>query len=455
MELTHLPPDWVEILNEMAFARAPLGSDDERFESVLVNLRSWHEFESGYSVNAAELQELDNLKFLIDEIENAYASGEPAADLEFLAPRLFQIVRLMESIQDLRARAHYSGQPLVNDLVLAGAAFIEGRAEERALPDRVERLRVWKDQLWLGYEEFAPGLGEQACQDLERGFAMIEEGLDEIEQAESLKNPAQLKPSLARLVDGASLLKYLVEFRFRSLEALSGQYPRWEAIPEVGAQLERGIDRLSQLDPAARPAAWEEQIRPLLLELAFWWGQNRDSLPLPAEFVQAWIAEVEELLGVLVHFDSATLAGSPSELTDVEGLFDQLAGGFAEARDKLVPVQHLRGGQAGLYYEVINGLLRNTQPVFAAAEVFNNAEPPAGWQAVVDDIINYTKSGQRELLHQAREKLWTLVPAPDDGAGPESWTCPFCQHETPLGQTVCQHCGGGSSVSREVASWDA
>ena len=437
MEITHLPPALTGYLNELAFFRQPSDEMLFEFEQGLSDLRAWHYFESAYWVSDAQKQELANLEFLLNEM----AALPP---LDKLLPQAFEVVQLMESVQAERDKATYSADPLINDLVLAGACWSAGQALERAVPERLPRLQVWGSRLQEAFEAMRPVLPADAQRDLEVGFRHLSLAMEE------LGSLASVKAGMARLVETSELLLVLVEWRRKGRERQMERFRRWP-IPLVGAALEECFEALSEVPD--RVVFWGEAVRPLLVELSHWWGQQRELLPLPADFLAEWIPQVDQDLAELTEF-SAEEGISDEVLADLTDWVDALAAGFAEAQRRMQATGHLRGGAAGHYYEVIQGLLRNTLPVPAVPGLFTAANPPEAWQGVVDRMLEFTKGGPRELLYEARDELLRLVPPPDVSEG-GGWTCPFCQQKVPSGRTTCGHCGGGASVSLEVQSWNA
>lgn len=452
MDLPHLPPEWVAVLNEMAFSS--LSEEGlEQLRQGVCDLEGWYAFESSYALDAAELQQLDNLSFLISELRHGLF-GDTAPDLDFLVPRLVQCVRLMDAIRDGRQRTNYTEHRVIDDLIVAAAVWMSGGAEARALHERIPRIEAWKAQLWESYLGVRQQLPDQGRQDLDLGFEAFDEALDEIEQFEHLQEPQQLKDSLAKLVEATQVLHFLVDFRLQFLQKISTTYQRWQALPQIGSTLEHAFERLEQMPPGQRSDYWGSQVRPLWVELSFWWGQQRDMLTLPCDTMEQWVPEVEEQMELLMNLDPSSLSDDAT-LDELFASVDQLSEGFAQAQASMVSVDYLRGGQAGQYYELIQGLLRNTLPVFTAVSLFSASEPPSAWQPVVDDILNYTKGGPRELLYRAREKLWSLVPNHQQGEGVDHWVCPLCNQNNSLGATTCQHCQGGAGVTLEMKSWDA
>lgn len=435
MEIVHLPPALVAYLNELAFFRTPSEEALGDFEQAIEDFRAWHYFESAYWVSDAQKQDLANLEYLLGDI------GGP---LQKMLPQAFEIVQIMEAVQAERDKATYSPDPLINDMVLAGACWLAGQAEERAVAERLPRLRVWGSRLEEGFEAMRPVLPAEAQRDLQVGFRHFEQALGE------LGSLVTLKAGMARLVETSELLLVLVEWRRKARERQMERFGRWP-IPLVGAGLEECFEALP--DAPNRAVFWAESVRPLFVELSFWWGQQREMLPLPADFLCEWIPQVDQDLAELADFSSDD-GISDSVLADLTDWVDALAGSFGEAAGHMQATGHLRGGAAGHYYEVIQGLLRNTLPVPAVPGLFMASSPPEAWQGVVDRMLEFTKGGPRELLYEARDELLRLVPAPDvtEHSG---WTCPFCQQKVPAGRSTCGHCGGGASVSLEVQSWNA
>ena len=356
----------------------------------------------------------------------------------------FQVVGLMESIEAGRARAQYSRDPLVNDLVLAGVCRLKGQASDRAIGERLPRFSLWLERLEEGFRALESGLSGEVCADLEVGFRhvrmAVEEGLTS-------------QDSLGRLVEATDLLGVLVDWRASAREALAAKYSRW-FLPLVGPSVEECFAIMRAQKPAQRARLWRSRVAGLWVALGFWWGQQRELLPLPASFLSEWIPQVDADLAELADWEpEATI--EDETLAELTEWVEALVAGFGESRPLMKSVEHLRGGAAGHYYEVIQGLLRDTLPVVAVPALFESANPPEAWSEVVEAMLEYTRGGPRELLYEARDMLLELVPGSAGGGGEDFWVCPFCEQKVATGRMVCAHCGGGASVSLEVRSWNA
>jgi hypothetical protein len=252
MEIVHLPSGWVSFLNELAFFRSPTEESRAEFVQGLEDARAWHTFESGYWVSEAEQQQLENLRFVLDEL----VGGLREPDLQYLLPRAFQVVQLMEAIQAGREKASYSPDPLVNDLVLAGVCVLQGQGEERALAERIPRFEKWLGKLEEGYQAVQSTLPEQVCQDLEVGFRHVNQALDELPS----------KDALGRLVDATNLLGVLVEWRQQSRQSMAQKYQRW-FVPLVGPSLEECFELMQAQKPAQRARLWRTRVDGLWVEV--------------------------------------------------------------------------------------------------------------------------------------------------------------------------------------------
>lgn len=440
MEITHLPAAWASYLNELAFFRTPAEETREAYFQALEDARNWHYFESSYWVSENQRQALANLEYVLGQMETSN-------DLQKLLPWAFEAVQLMEGVQAERDKATYSADPLINDLVLCAACSLQGQALERALSERLPRLQAWGERLREAFETLKPVLPEQAQSDLEVGFTNLQRAITE------LAHPESLKTGMSRLVDCSELLRVLVEWRRKAREQQMQRFRRWSALPMVGAGLEQAFEELQHLDSSPRAQFWLEAVQPLWIELSNWWGQQRELLPLPCDFLCQWLPQVDQDLAELTDFEPGP-AIAYETLEELSQWVDDLVASFAEASTHLAQVGHLRGGASGHYYEVIQGLLRNTLPVPAVPALFQQSNPPEAWREVVDRLLEYSKGGPRELLYEARDLLLSLVPAPDLSEH-DGWVCPFCQQKVPSGRTSCGHCGGGASVSLEVQSWNA
>lgn len=452
MGLPHLPPEWVSLLDDLAYdgyreeLRQPI-------QQIAEDVSAWHHFESAYWLDDQEAQQLDNLQFLITEIEHRLGSDQAAPDLDFLAPRLVQCVKLMEDIREGRQRSHYTEHSVVDELLVACAAWVSGQAQERAVHERLPKVEVWQSGLREGYEAFRSGLPEQAQRDLEMAFGLFEESMKQLADCHRLSDKQELKPAMASLVDATSLLDFLVDLHRRQSRQLEERYSRWSAIPHVGSRLELALERLTALSSEASNDYWHQQIHPLFLELSCWWGQYQDLLPLPSEWMESWTAEVDQDLDRLLQVEPAHWV-EDNGLEELDEILDRLHSGFAESQSRLFPVQHLQGGAAGALFELIQGLLRGMIPVAAVPDVLDSQSVPESWQDIVAEVLHYTREGDRCRLYRARERLLQQVPPPSfEEAQP--WECPTCQQLNVPESSTCSNCRGIAGLGKTLRSWNA
>lgn len=389
----------------------------EQLEQAVVDLEEWHHFQAGYTTGPDELQLLDNLAFLISELRDDLAS------IDHLAPRLTTAVGLMERITRGRARADYSPHAILNDLALAVACTLADKAEERAIPERTAGVRAWQEELHAEFQARRATLPADVRADLETAFTQFNAALHQLERAEGLRD------ALADLLASSTLLEALIAWRAQALEALTRQHTRWPHLPLIGPRLELA---LGSDDP-------QPQVQALFTELGLWWGQHRYALMLPAAAVADLFPQVEEALAF-------SLAEEIPDWEEAQQVWDDLDDAFARAREAAVPVEHLRGTQAGNYLELIQSLLNHTLPIFAVPALFTQEEPPAQWLPLVEKILQHTRSGELEPLFEAREALWTLLPPPDPDSLGQHWTCAVCGHANALGSGPCANCGSRASA---------
>jgi len=151
--------------------------------------------------------------------------------LDKVLPQAFEVVQLMESVQAARDKASYSMDPLINDMVLAGACLLQGQGEQRAVSERLPRLQAWAERLREGFLAVRPGLPDDAVRDLEVGFEHLDQAMGEFASQETLKT------GMARLVEASELLRVLVQWRQQARAQQMERFRRWP-IPVVGAGLE-------------------------------------------------------------------------------------------------------------------------------------------------------------------------------------------------------------------------
>ncbi len=438
--MIHLPAEWVDYLNEVAFFQHPQASSQEKFARGIQQARDWLHFESAFWTHQAESVQLANLSSLLEEL------GKAPPRVDALVPRAFQAVEWMEEITQGRERAQYSRHPVLNDLALATACFLRGQAERRALPERCERVRVWLDSLRAGYEQLAGGLPQPVQLDFQQSFQLFERSLDLLGQARDVEK------ALTTLLQSSENLDILLSWMQQAQSQQEQHYTRW-SLPRVSVRLQRCFENLRLASPTERLTLWEQQARAAIFELSLWWGQHRELLPLPARFLEDWLPLVDDELQALLDVDFGAELGD-AELEQLEQALDRLSEGLAEGQQRQLPAAHLEGGSAGHYFELIQGLLRNTLPVVAVPELLKSAPAPQAWSDVAAAILEYSKGGPREYLYEAREELLRKVPAPQLEAC--SWTCSVCHHACPPGHQTCGFCGNNrAGASVEAVCWSA
>ena len=131
-------------------------------------------------MNEAQKQSLANLEYILGQMEGC-------SDLQKLLPWAFEAVQIMEAVQAERDKATYSPDPLINDLVLCAACSLQAQALERAVAERLPRLRVWGQRLLETFQAMRPMLPEEAKRDLESGFRHLDQASQELEGPETRK----------------------------------------------------------------------------------------------------------------------------------------------------------------------------------------------------------------------------------------------------------------------------
>lgn len=455
MEPIHLPPNLVPYLDALALKQADPESEREGFEAALADIESWIEFESGYTLDDEESGHFENLRVLLESLYAALEQEDRQQQLDQLVPPLYQTVALMERINARRERPRYSSQPAVNDLLVAGAAYLQKRATPEAVMARLERLEAYVRVLRHAYKGARIRFNPEVIQALDTGLEHLRQGMQQA-QAHLETGGDPFQDSLASISDGAELMQSLIEWQRQDEQRLAERNRRF-AIPLVGASLQNTLDMGRGMPRSQWRRGVKHLLETVIPSLEKYWNQGQLRVfvdPLQrADLLDAISEGIEELkLAVEQLIDEAV---PPEQAVEAcEAALEHLSDCFLACDQASLPYAHLRGTTAGAYLEVIVGALNQTMPIVAFTELFHETQPPDEWNPIVAAMLDYARDANPDHLFKAGYLLISQFPAPADESHPDNWVCPYCGQVNPVGQVKCAACHSLPKAEAESHDWD-
>lgn len=453
MEIVHLPPAMVGLLNALRDGEADVESRLEEFHSERQAARRWLEFHGAFSLDAEDEKDLENIAYLFEQVDEALDD----LDLERLLPPLYQAMALMERVNKRREQPHFSPQPAVNDFIMAAAAYLQGRGQKRGVLERLPMLEQSYQNLRQLYRLRKDELKSEVRPELEIGLRHLKGGLEEARAALEANDHHGLHDSLARLSGGARILDHLLEWDRQDRQRYQARYRRYN-IPLVGPDLELALETGRQV---ARED-WGRGVRNLvdivLPRLFGFWNQVRWLLVLPMEQrglleeIDLGLERLEDAVGRLMVSDIT----AEEALGEYAAACESLHHLFSSLECTALRGDRYAGTPAGAYWQVGTGLLAGSVPLVALEELLQRSPPSAEWGEVGQLMSQFLQRPDLELIREALCLLSELVPESEpEGSVPDSWSCGFCGFVNPLGQHPCRRCGASPSASSFEQAWEA
>ncbi|MFN8610554.1 MAG: hypothetical protein U0931_23645 [Vulcanimicrobiota bacterium] len=449
-DLRHLPPTVVPYLNALSHKATNHRPEVEGFLAALQQMTDWWEFQRGYSLDDEEESQFENLKVLHEEMREAVYLPTKQEQLDQLVPDLYQTVALMDAINARREAPHYSSQLAVNDFLLCGAAWLQGRADDEAVLQRLDRLKAYAGILRHAFIGVKSRLLPEVVESLETGLNHFRQGLEAI----NLEDRNQFQDGLASIKEGADIMQFLIDWQRQDLERQAHRSSRF-TIPVAGPHFQEALE---QARPLPREQ-WRRGIKYLesvaLPQLEGTWGRMRTNIFWePNQRMEIWEEinlSIEDVRAAVGQLSNEQLTPDQA-LDDLEEALETLSAAFRQARQNSLDHQHLQGSQAGYYIEAIIGALNGSLPFLAFPELFNSSPPPEEWKAVVNHLLNYGSDLEVDHLYRAGYLLLQrFPPPPPQQEVPEGWPCPNCGHFNSSG-TRCSQCHI-APVSLSAEAW--
>ncbi|MBS2036081.1 hypothetical protein JST97_13920 [bacterium] len=437
-DLRHLPPTVVPYLNALSHKATNHRDEVEGFLAALQQMTDWWEFQRGYSIDDQEEGQFENLKVLHEEMREAIYLPTKQEQLDQLVPDLYQAVALMDSINARREAPHYSSQLAVNDFLLCGAAWLQGRADDEAVLSRLERLKAYAGVLRHAFIGARTRLLPEVVESLEAGLNHFRQGMEAVD----LENREQFQDSLASIKEGADIMQFLIDWQRQDVQRQAQTSSRF-TIPVAGPHFQEALEQAREL-PREQ---WRRGIKYLesvaLAQLESSWAHLRSNIFWePNQRLEIWeeiSLSIEDLKNAVADLDNQQFTPEQA-LDNLEEALETLSAAFRQARLNSLEHQHLQGTQAGYYIEALLGALNGSLPFLAFPELFHASPPPEEWKAVVQHMLNYGSDLEVDHLYRAGYLLLQRYPPPPPQQEvPEGWVCPNCGHSNP-GGTRCGAC---------------
>lgn len=449
-----LPPTLVPYLNALSHKASDHTLEREEFEAGLESIEFWLEFQSGYSLDEEEQTGFDNIAHLLVEVRSALNLPGKQQQLDRLVPDLYRLVACMEQITRRREAPHRSPQPAVNDFLLCGLAWLQGRASQEAVLSRAQRLEGYFRVLRQAFQGVKSRLHSEVVTALDAGFGHLRGALPQITQALSSGDQEAFQDGLASLSEGAEIMQHLIDWQRQDEVRFAQTHHRYFLLG-VGASFELALEQARQLP---RPQ-WRKGLRYLREEQLPRLTQNWERLRWqvfwePNQRLERW-AQVEEWLeevGAILDDLSNPEFDGQRGLDELESALGQLSDCLLEGRRTAVRADHLEGTQPGLYLEAIAASLEGACPFLALPELFHSSPPPQEWKPIIDQLVLYGEDLEPDHLFRAAYLLGQLFPPPEMVEGScADWTCPYCGQLNSSQRKRCQRCQGQPSSLASTA----
>lgn len=459
MEIVHLPPTLVPFLDALAHTGTDHGEELEGFEAGLADLERWLAHHGGFNLHAEEALELENLAVLHEQVRAALANEGKQSILDALVPPLYQAIQLMDRINKRREQPHFSPLPAINEAIMAGAAFLQKRAQPEAVAARLAILGEFYRQTRQRYRSVKARLRAEVVAELDFAFAHLKAAWEAASAALEAGDRNSLHDALAQLKEAGDLVNFLVEWDRQDRERLNERHRRFNIPNGAGQVLELGLESARTFERTQ----WERGTRNLtevtLPDLRAFFAASQARLVLPVESRLYLIEGVEQALdGVESALQAMNDHSLPAEvaLDGLEAALEELSAAFTELEAHVPRAGHLQGTLAGAYWEAMVGALGGTVPVVALLDLLQSNNPPPEWEPVVRHLRDYVAGGDVADLQLAALSLAELHPPPSaEEDGTTSWSCAYCGQVNPAGVAPCQACSAKQAEGALDPGWEA
>lgn len=271
-------------------------------EFVAASRRALQE-QADFFVSDEEQGLVENLGYLLAQFDRAWPGGFDGA-LQFTGLAT-ELSLALDHFRRGRLRTYFVEIPALDLLLVALVAHLQGRGEVQAATRRLAGAAQAIGHLARDYARLRSGLPDELVEVLDGAFAMVDQGLEAIEQ-DRLREAARL------VRDGGTLLSNLVQWRRQALAEFRSP------VPILGVELARLRRRF---DPDLADEVFERSD-----ELLAWWNDASQALLVPLESHDACVEAVEQALTALLEAEEEDqLLEAAEQLEAAFGLLDQEA----------------------------------------------------------------------------------------------------------------------------------
>ncbi|MCA9791422.1 MAG: hypothetical protein KC910_06490 [Candidatus Eremiobacteraeota bacterium] len=351
--------------------------------------------QADFFVSDEEQGLVENLGYLLAQFEREWPGGFDGA-LQFTGLAM-ELSMALHQFRLGRLRTYFVEIPALDLLLVALVAHLQGRGQLQAATRRLAGAGQSIARLARDYARLRQELPEELVQVLDEAFAMVNQGLEAIEQ-DRLHEAARL------LRDGGTLLSNLVQWRRKALAEFRSP------VPILGVELAR----LRQ----AFDADLADEVLERSDELLVWWNEASQALLVPLESHDACVEAVEQALTALLE------AEEQEQLLEAA---EQLEAAFSWLDDEALDLHPLVGTSMEDSARLLSLAYRGeTSRAFVMAA--GEGDPY---------VRAFLESGDRaHLLLGLQDMLEQVAQASERGPT----YCTFCGLFNEAEHTVCIHC---------------
>lgn len=295
-QIVPLPPALAQLLDELPNGPGNWADWKTRLERELAQ----------FTLNEAEAERLRLAQAQLETLDGHIQAGQarPAAEAAFI------LFRELHRFRGLRESNRQSSIEPLNQLLVAGLAVLQGRAEPSLLTTFRAPALAEVDRL---VECFKAGESELP----EEVRRAILTGIDRLGSGFAALDGEDLQAALVGLAQGGSLLAHLQSWERELEQSLHGY------VPVVGSQVQELLAELEQ--GPADPELLSDWTRHHWPALAAFWRTNRDRLLVNLTARGQLLPRLDQALERLRGLESAVPSAQARQLEELESLFAELA----------------------------------------------------------------------------------------------------------------------------------
>ena len=390
-----LDPVLVKLIDSVDLG-GPDRKSGERWLRRSTEYRSVIGLSSDYSLNENEAKRLAELPGLLNELDRCVEDSlQGRCDAEtLLGASIRFFTRYSEMIAD-REETFFVEIPVFDQLLCAGKAVLEGRAEPQAVSNRLEGCEKESGRLRALYSPHAQSFPEPFQTSMEEGFELLSGAFELLHAYGDTGDSQTLDQGLTKLNRGGQMVAVFPN----AVREMQREHRRH--IPLIGSLLET-----LEVDPSAE--YWELLQNEGLPELRQLWEEKDDGWLLPPDEAEPLL---EEVSAALDDFEDAlpSFSSNPAAFWDA---VNRLENGFKEIRANSMPVQNVLDSSLGPEAALILALLEGKAPDYAAKtaiQAMRAGDVPDFISELADGLDEYLESKDKIILLEMLQLLLEQV----------------------------------------------